>query len=119
MSNVAQPIQQFIDNLSLNWQREVCQSLLELQQSVEPSVEGAIKWQNPYFSYNGQALLKWYCAKEWINVYFFKGIQLDDPHHLFEDTDNKAMRTIKLFVDTKLNTEAYKELVKEAVELNL
>ncbi len=110
-------VQNFIDNLAPDWQREACQLLLDTQQTTEPTIEGAIKWQNPYFSYNGQALLKWYCAKEWINVYFFKGMQLDDPHHLFEDTDNKAMRTIKLFADSKLNTEAYAELVKEAVVL--
>ena len=111
-------VQNFIDNLTPDWQREACQLLLDTQQTTEPAIEGAIKWQNPYFSYNGQALLKWYCAKEWVNVYFFKGIQLDDPHHLFEETDNKAMRTIKLNKENKLDTEAEAELVKPAVALH-
>lgn len=113
-----QSVQNFIDNLPSDWQRKACQELLVIQQSVNSNIEGAIKWQNPYFSYNGQALLKWYVAKEWINVYFFKGIQLDDPNGLFEETDNKAMRTVKLFADTTLDKTAYGEFVKAAAALN-
>lgn len=110
-------VQEFIDNLDKKWQHLSCRQLLALQQDVDSAIEGAIKWQNPYFSYNGHALLKWYCANDWINVYFFKGAQLQDPAHLFEETDNKSMRTIKLFADSELNEDAYWELVKSAVDL--
>ena len=113
-----QSVQNFIDALGTDWQRKACQELLDLQQAAEPNIDGAIKWQNPYFSYNGQALLKWYVAKEWINVYFFKGIQLDDPNGLFEETDNKAMRTVKLFENSELDKQAYEQLVKSALQLN-
>lgn len=113
-----QSVQNFIDNLPSDWQRKACQALLDVQQSVGSNIESAIKWQNPYFSYNGQALLKWYVAKDWINVYFFKGVQFDDPNGLFEETDNKTMRTIKLYRDSTLDEAAYRELVRAAVRLN-
>ena len=113
-----QSVQDFIDNLSPDWQHKTCQELLTIQHDASSDIEGEIKWQNPYFSYNRQALLKWYCAKDWINIYFFKGVQLNDPNNLFEETDNKAMRTVKLFTDSTLDKEAYSELVKAAIELN-
>lgn len=55
----------------------------------------SIKWGNPYFEQRG-AVVKWYVAKEWINVYFYKGHLLDDPQGVFELTDNCRMRTIKI-----------------------
>ena len=111
-------VQNFINNLDTTWQRNACQELLDIQQTVEPKISDTIKWQNPYFSYNGQALLKWYCAKDWINVYFFKGIKLDDSTKLFEKTCNKTMRTIKLFENSKLDKDAYSKLVEAAIILN-
>lgn len=111
-------IRKFIAQLSSDWQRRQCGQLLEIQEQVNSDIEGSIKWGNPFFSYHGQALLKWYCAKEWINVYFYKGIDIPDPAHMFEETDNKTMRTVKLFADTKLDSKAYAELVKAALQLN-
>jgi hypothetical protein len=84
-----QSVQNFIDNLPSDWQRKAC-----------------------------QALLKWYVAKDWINVYFFKVMQFDDPNGLFEETDNKTMRTIKLYRDSTPDEAAYRELVRAAVRLN-
>lgn len=113
-----QDVQVFIDNLAQKWQQNACKKLLDSQLKADTNIVGAIKWQNPYFSYNGQALIKWYCAKSWVNVYFFKGRMLGDPNHLFEKTGNKTMRTIKLFEDTKLDKDAYERLVKDALRLN-
>jgi hypothetical protein len=110
------PVQEFIDNLDQKWQQETCQQLLELQFEAEPNLDAAIKWQNPYFSYNGKALLKWYCATSWINVYFYNGYLLKSD--LFEKSDNERMRTIKLYQNTQLDTTVFKELLGEAAKLN-
>lgn len=61
-------IDAFINSLNSKWQKETCVELLSLQGEVSDQIEASIKWGNPYFSYNGKALLKWYCAKDWINV---------------------------------------------------
>ena len=111
-------VEGFIHNLEPDWQQEVCRRLLASQRQVSDEIDEAIKWGNPYFSANGRALLKWYCAKGWINVYFFKGRELADPDGLFIETDNRSMRTIRLFGDPTLDEEGYRDLVRRALILN-
>ena len=79
-------------------------------------MEMSIKWRNPFFSHNG-AVLKWFVAKEWINVYFFKGSSLDDPAGLFIPTDNEEMRTIRLIETDKVPGKTIADLVRRAVAL--
>lgn len=111
-------VEDFISKLDVEWQKEQCQRLLDIQERASEGIASAIKWSNPYFSYNGKALLKWYCANNWINVYFFRGKDLNDKNGLFAETENVKMRTVKIFAETEMNDEAYLELVKQAVVLN-
>ncbi len=92
--------------------------LLASQRPVSAGIDEALKWGNPYFSHNDRALLKWYCAKGWINIYFFRGTELADNAGLFIATDNKSMQTIRLFADSTLDEEEYRDLVGRAVALN-
>jgi hypothetical protein len=111
-------IERFIATRPADWQRNLCDRLLAAQRRVDMGIAEAIKWGNPYFSHDGRALLKWYCAKKWINVYFFRGVELADPDGLFIDTDNKAMRTIRLFDDSVLDEAGYRDLVARALALD-
>ena len=111
-------VNDFIANIKNEWQIQKCRELLSLQIGSNKDIEASIKWGNPYFSLNGQALLKWYIADNWINVYFFKGSSIKDEAGLFEKTDNSKMRTFKLFPDTIINERAYKHLLKQAEDLN-
>lgn len=107
----------FIRSLDKAWQRSLCLELLDCIQEAAPQLEASIKWGNPYFEHNG-AVLKWFVAKDWINVYFFRGLQISDPNELFIKTRNSKMRTMRFFEMDGLNTEATKALVAQAVRLN-
>ncbi len=72
---------------------------------------------HPYFELHGNAVLKWYCAKAWINVYFFRGRELDDPDGLFEQSDNVKMLPIKITEGSSLEHDAFRQLVRAAAEL--
>lgn len=111
-------VENFIEQLTEVWQKQKCHELLTLQREASINIYASIKWGNPYFTYNGKALLKWYCANGWINVYFFRGVDLNDHSGLFVNTDNKKMRTIKVFADTKINRVSYIDLCQQALTLN-
>jgi hypothetical protein len=111
-------VETFVERLSIKWQQQKCKELLAIQHEASKNIESAIKWGNPYFCYNGKALLKWYCANNWINVYFFRGKELNDKNGLFIKTDNMKMRTIKIFVETEINDEGYLDLIRQAVALS-
>lgn len=108
----------FVEQLNIEWQKQKCKELLAIQQQANTNIEMEIKWGNPYFSYNGKALLKWYCANDWINIYFFRGTGINDSNNLFIETNNKKMRTIKIFADTNIDGEGYLNLIRQALNLN-
>ena len=69
--------------------------------SSAPFVEH-LKRQHPYFELNGSAVLKWFCAKGWVNIFFFRGCELRDSSDLFELTNNTKMRTVRIYAETNL-----------------
>lgn len=110
-------IEIFIENLPADWRKTACEKLLQVTLECAPDLEGAIKWGNPYFSHNGKAAIKWYIGKEWINVYFYNGKLIEDPTNLFIETDNKAMRTVKIFDEQPFDYELLKPLLRQAVSI--
>jgi hypothetical protein len=110
------PIDGYVAALATPWQREACGWLLTDIRGIATFGEH-IKWANPYFEIDGAAVIKWFRAKEWINVYFFRGTELEDPHGLFEATDNAKMRTIKIYESSDIDRSAFRELVAAAVRL--
>lgn len=114
--DVGTDVDHFVDSLKDDWQREACANLLEdIRKSA--CLGEHIKWGHPYFDYEGSAVLKWFCAKKWINVYFFRGRELLDPHALFEASDNQLMLTIKVRAANDLDRNAFREMVRAAALL--
>lgn len=110
-------VEDFIEQLPNVWQKQKCHELLAVIQESSGNIEASIKWKNPYFAFKGKALLKWYCANDWINVYFFRGSELKDPSGLFIETDNKKMHTIKIYAETTIDCKAYLEIIEQAQSL--
>ncbi|MEO7587372.1 MAG: DUF1801 domain-containing protein [Arachnia sp.] len=109
-------IDAFIEALGEGWQRQACSRLLDDIRDVADLTEH-IKWGNPYFDLDGAAVTKWFCAKEWVNVYFFRGRELPDPHGLFEESTNSRMLTVKVKPDDTLDRSAFRDLVRSATAL--
>lgn len=110
-------IDTFIEQLPAAWQKEQCTEIVRLIRASGKPIAESIKWGNPYFDYNG-GLIKVFCAKSWINIYFYKGYLLEDSHHYFEASDNSRMRTIKLFANKPLEARLFTDLLAAAIKLN-
>lgn len=110
-------IDEYVAALDETWQRVTCQRLLLEIRDCAPFDE-RLKWGNPYFELHGRAVLKWYCAKAWVNVYFFRGRELADPRGHFEPSENVKMLPIKLSDGSSLDYDAFHQLVKAAAELS-
>lgn len=111
-------VDDYITNVNDDWQREVVIALRNLVHEADPEIQETMKWGTPTFEHNGIAA--WlFCAKDWVHFSFPQGALLDSSHNLFEPTENKAQRTIKIKKDTKLPHKVIIQLVKQAVENNL
>ena len=110
-------IDAFVQDLEPAWQRQQCAALLEKTRELCPRLRESLKWGQPHFDGNG-AVLKWFCAKAWINVYFYRGHALHDPTKMFEPTDNKRLRTIKLTEQHQLDAASFTALLQQAYTLD-
>lgn len=109
------PVDTFVEHLD-GWQHPAYVQLLsEIRAAAR--FEEHIKWGNPYFDIDGAAVLKTFCAKQWINVYFFRGHELADRAGLCEPTTNVRVRTIRITSDSTLEQGAVRDLVMRAAEL--
>lgn len=107
----------FVRGLPAGWQRESCNVLLAAIRALPTGLDESIKWHNPFFEYRG-AVVKWYVARDWVNVYFYKGYLLQDPGGVFEPTGNSRMRTIRISETRPLDQHAFVEMLRSAVALN-
>ncbi|MEO6997326.1 MAG: DUF1801 domain-containing protein [Terracoccus sp.] len=65
-------VDRFVASLEPRWQREACARLLDDVRATAGLSEH-LRWGQPYFDHAGAAVTKWFCANDWINVYFFRG----------------------------------------------
>ncbi len=110
-------IDNFVASLGSPWQRSACESLLAAIRSADQPLSESLKWGNPYFSRHS-AVLKWFVAKEWINVYFYRGHLMADPDGYFEPTENARMRTLRITEERTVPPSAFRELLGEAIRLD-
>jgi hypothetical protein len=102
-----------------DWRGKMLARLRGLINQADPQLKEEWKWGTAVWSRNGLV-----CAtaafKDHVKVNFFKGAQLDDPHSLFNaGLEAKATRSIDLNEGDEINVEAFQNLVRSAVVLNL
>lgn len=107
----------FVKNIKTEWQKNICEDLVKRTRKVKPKLIESIKWENPYFEYNG-AVLKLFVAKNWIDIFFYKGYQLDEFQDMFRKDNNNKMRTIKIEKENAFNLNRFEKMVAKAVKLN-
>ncbi len=100
------------------WQQEIVKTLRECVHKADPKMIEEIKWGSPYFMHNG-AVAWMFCANSWVHFSFLQGALLDASPGLFEPTDNKAMRTIKIRRDETIPTQDIIKLTRQAVANNV
>lgn len=98
------------------WQREVVTKIRELVREAAPQAEEAFKWAQPVWSQVGPfAYVK--AFKNHVNFGFWRGVDLKDPQGLLQGSGTK-MCHVKLTNLGDINSDAFRDLVRQAVELN-
>lgn len=101
------------------WRTQALGTLRELIKEAAPDVIEELKWMGtPVWSHNGIICTgESYKAK--VKLTFAKGASLPDPAQLFNASlDGNARRAIDIQEGEALDADAFKALIRAAVELN-
>jgi hypothetical protein len=110
-----------------DWRGQTLARVRVLIKQTDPDVVEEVKWRKPSNSMSGVPV--WSHAgmictgetyKDKVKFTFARGASLDDPSGLFNSSlEGKVRRAIDIKEDDELDEDALKDLIREAVALNL
>jgi hypothetical protein len=108
-----------------DWRGKTLSKVRGIIKEADPDVVEEWKWVKPtnpgtpVWSHNG-GICTGEAYQNVVKLTFFKGASLHDPAGLFNSSlDGKVRRAIDIKENDKINERAMKDLVREAVALNL
>jgi hypothetical protein len=108
-----------------DWRGETLSKVRGIIKNADPDIVEEWKWVKatspgtPVWSHNG-GICTGEPYKTVVKLTFFKGAALNDPSGLFNSSlDGKVRRAIDIAENDKINEAALKNLIREAVALNL
>ncbi len=108
-----------------DWRGKTLSKVRGIIKEADPDIVEEWKWVKPtnpgtpVWSHNG-GICTGETYKNVVKLTFFKGAALNDPSGLFNSSlDGKVRRAIDIKENDKLNEDALKNLIREAVALNL
>jgi hypothetical protein len=112
-------------NKAGDWRGEMLDRVRRLIRAADPDVVEEVKWVKPsnpagvpVWSHGGM-ICTGETYKEVVKVTFFKGASLADPAGLFNSSlEGNARRAIDIWEGDRIDEEAFKALILEAVALN-
>ena len=107
-----------------DWRGKTLSKVRQIIKEVDPDIVEEWKWVKPtnpgipVWSHNGD-ICTGETYKSVVKLTFFKGASLKDPSRLFNSSlEGNARRAIDLHEGEKIDEEALKALVRDAVTLN-
>ena len=102
-----------------DWRGETLARVRALIKEADPDVVEEWKWMGtPVWSHDG-GICTGESYKSIVKLTFFKGASLKDPARLFNSSlDGNVRRAIDIHEGEKLDTKAFKTLIRAAVALN-
>lgn len=107
------------------WRAATLSSLRRVIVSADPEIIEGIKWRKPS---KPEGVATWMCdgnlcvadlLKSAVRLTFPKGALLDDPAKLFNSRlDSNSVRALDVFEDSRIDDDALRRLVQQAVILN-
>jgi hypothetical protein len=123
-ADASQRIDERISELG-DWRGEKLSRVRTLIKEADPDVVEEWKWAKatspgtPVWSHNG-GVCTGETYKKVVKLTFFKGASLEDPAGLFNSSlEGKVRRAIDIAEDDEIDEAALKDLIREAVALNL
>ena len=108
-----------------DWRGKTLSEVRGIIREADPDVVEEWKWAKrtspgtPVWSHNG-GVCTGESYKNVVKLTFFKGAALNDPSGLFNSSlDGKVRRAIDINENDEINKSALKNLIREAVALNL
>ena len=108
-----------------DWRGKTLERVRRLIKEADPEIVEEWKWVKPssmgtpIWSHNG-GICTGETYKSVVKLTFFKGASLKDPSGLFNSSlDGSVRRAIDIKENDKINEDALKNLIREAVALNL
>jgi hypothetical protein len=106
-----------------DWRGKTLERVRTLIKEADPEIVEEWKWVKPtspgtpVWSHNG-GICTGEIYKSVVKLSFFKGASLEDPSHLFNQPGT-VRRAINIPEGDKIDEDAFKKLIREAVSLNL
>ena len=123
-TNASKLIDERIKDLG-DWRGKTLSKVRGIIKEADPDIVEEWKWVKPtkpgtpVWSHNG-GICTGESYKNVVKLTFFKGAALNDPSGLFNSSlDGKVRRAIDIKEDDRINGGALKNLIREAVALNL
>jgi hypothetical protein len=108
-----------------DWRGKTLSKVRGIIKAADPDIAEEWKWVKPtnpgtpVWSHDGD-ICTGETYKNVVKLTFFKGASLNDPSGLFNSSlDGKVRRAIDIKENDEINEGALKNLIREAVELNL
>jgi hypothetical protein len=107
-----------INELS-DWRGDMLARIRELVKQADPDVVEEWKWRGVPTWYHDGMICTGEVYKDRVKVTFAKGASLDDAAGLFNSSlEGSTRRAIDFQADDKVDANAFKALIRQAVELN-
>jgi hypothetical protein len=123
-TNASQRIDERIEELG-DWRGKTLSKVRGIIKEADPEIVEEWKWAKatspgtPVWSHDG-GVCTGETYKSVVKLTFFKGAALNDPSGLFNSSlDGKVRRAIDIKEDDEIDEAALKDLIREAVALNL
>jgi hypothetical protein len=102
-----------------DWRGEMLSRIRSLVLEAEPAAHEEWKWRGtPTWEHNGM-ICTGETYKNHVKVTFAKGASLDDPSGLFNSSlEGNARRAIDIHQGQRIDEEAFRTLIRNAVALN-
>ena len=108
-----------------DWRGQTLSTVRGIIKEADPDIVEEWKWAKatnpgtPVWSHNGD-ICTGESYKNVVKLTFFKGAALDDPSGLFNSSlEGKVRRAIDIKEDDAIDDDALRDLIREAVALNL
>jgi hypothetical protein len=108
-----QQVTDYIQNVKLDWQAEICTQIRQIVQQSVPNVEERIQYGKPHFLKNGKYACVLGTAKEWVSFTIFNAESLQAPEGFFEPGPPER-KTIKIRKGQTIDYEFLAKLVQQA-----
>ena len=108
-----QDVTDFIAQIKLPWQAEICSKLREVILDSIPEAAERIQYGKPHFLKNGKYAAVISTAKGWVSFSIFNAAALEVPEGQFEAGSGDRL-TVKLLEGKPVDYELLSSLLKQA-----